>query len=278
MTSLVSWIGVDNRKISSLYIASDSRLTRPREVVVDGVRQKVFDVVSDSAQKVFACATCPDIFGYCGNAEEPPRALASLVEAVDRGTIPLDRESAYTRAEQIRDYIRTSLPITVGGPDYSETLIVHGTRQGEGYLNADFVASEIFVHGSRWTRSTQQLPDCSDIVVARGSGASYVTQWRERWVSAQRARTSRGVFGALCKALEVNDDSKSGGAPQLVGIYQEGLACTFGIIYKNERYVAGARVPAEDAALWHDDLFQRCDGQSMKPLLRAARHKKPKGL
>jgi hypothetical protein len=267
MTSLVCWIGKDHRKVNSVYIVTDSRITIGNHVV------------SDSAQKVFACATRPEIYGYCGSADRPPEVLRSLVSALDSGSIEMTAASGYDSAEQVRRFLAGQLPITAAGPDYSNTVIVRAVRTGEGFERAEFSVFQFYVTAGGWDWSSVELPDVSDVVVAMGSGADRVRKWREYWSSAQgRRRTSRGVFSALCGALRAEEDHWSGGPPQLVGMYQEGPAIVFGVIFNGARYLLGREVPADAATHWRDELFQIFDGESMKPGPLAAVHLRPRGL
>jgi hypothetical protein len=267
MTSLVCWVGRDHRKHNSIYIASDSRLTADKVVV------------SDSAQKVFACRSRPEIYGYCGNAGLPPAMLAELVRDLDGGRAWHLETDATRSAGLVVERLSRCLPVQESGPDYSVTVIVRGLRAGEGYLNAVFAVQRFFVRDEHWDWFPEALPDESDVVVAEGSGASRVRAWREHWSSAQgRRRTSRAVFSALCDALKAGEDPASGGAPQLVGMYQEGWPEVFGVLYQGARYVLGQPAPANTAARWHDDLFQVCDAETMAPKPGAQRHLAPRGL
>ena len=74
MTLIVSWAGVDSRSPSSLYIASDSRITWGK---------KHFD----QGKKVFACKSHPDIFGYCGDVLFPLMILNQIVDSIDSGLL-----------------------------------------------------------------------------------------------------------------------------------------------------------------------------------------------
>jgi hypothetical protein len=267
LTSLVCWVGHDHRKVNSIYVASDSRITRGEAVI------------SDNAQKVFAYKARPEIFGYCGNAERPPLVISDLVVRLDKGAVVARGLDAFLAAERVRSFLEQELPMSAGGVDYRATEIVWGTRVGEGYANAAFHAFLFFVRDDRWDWRRLDLPDRSDVVHAAGSGAAAVRAWRSYWTSAQRnVRTSRAVFSALCNVLHTNADARSGGAPQLVGMYQEDLPAVFGVLFNAERFALGKRVPADEAALWHDDLFQICDGETLQPRRGAARHHRPRGL
>jgi hypothetical protein len=73
MTLVVSWIGIDSRKISSLYIASDSRISWGNQAKFD------------SGQKVFGCKNHPIIIGYCGDVLFPSIVINQLIDLADQG-------------------------------------------------------------------------------------------------------------------------------------------------------------------------------------------------
>ncbi len=296
MTSLVCWFAVDSRAVASVYVASDSRITAPDR-----------RVLSDTARKVFACRTRPDLLGYCGNADKPPQVLAALVTKLD-ATRSEHNESAWDRAEFVVQHLNRELPLSAGHP-YGQTKIVYASRDGSGHAHAAFAVFEISANNDRWdfhtlaatTNSAQQPVDRErqyqelkklDVVFAQGAGASVVNEWREHWAryhtsqsvrhqfrGTTRTRTSRGVFSALCGALHSAEDSRSGGAPQLAALHQEGSAMALGVIWGNARYYEGAaRTGTEARSLctrWHDRLFQLCDPVTMQPLERAALHSAP---
>lgn len=54
---------------------------------------------------------------------------------------------------------------------------------------------------------------------------------------------------------------------------------TIGTVYEDRRGIFGASVPGGNARNymeWRDALFQRCDGSSLKPLIGAQRHARPR--
>jgi hypothetical protein len=67
MTLLLSWAGKDSRKISSFYIASDSRFSWSNPIQYDYGR------------KVFAFKNSPDIIGYCGYIMYPTTIINQLL-------------------------------------------------------------------------------------------------------------------------------------------------------------------------------------------------------
>lgn len=76
MTTLIAWVGSDQRGPSSLNLASDSRITWN-----DGRRW-------DRAQKIYAAGREPLLIGYCGDVYFPALVLPGIISRVDSGIIP----------------------------------------------------------------------------------------------------------------------------------------------------------------------------------------------
>src|SRR6266404_7181181 len=96
MTMLASWVAVDSRSGSSLYIVSDSRVT-------DGHSR-----VNDHARKLYACCTQPHVFGYVGWSDYPRDALEQLVEAIDNGLFT-GADNPSIRQTEIFAFLKESL-------------------------------------------------------------------------------------------------------------------------------------------------------------------------
>jgi hypothetical protein len=73
MTLLVSWVAVDSRKPSAIYLLSDSRISWSNN--------KKYDY----GRKVFASHNTPNIFGYCGDVLLPSILLNQLIDIIDLG-------------------------------------------------------------------------------------------------------------------------------------------------------------------------------------------------
>jgi hypothetical protein len=128
-----------------------------------------------------------------------------------------------------------------------------------------------------WTDQEIALPTESALVLAVGSGADVVTRWDDEW-RRRLGRTSRSVFSAFCDALRSKGDPRTGGAPQLVGLYRTGVAHTFGVISDGRRYVCGLAVPessAVESLEWRNELFERLDGRTLELLPGAQRQPRP---
>jgi hypothetical protein len=88
MTSLASWIGIDSRGQSSIYIVSDSRISWGE------------NAVWNYGRKVFASRTTPEIFGYCGDVLFPSMFLSQVVDSISIGQLG-DLIDPHGRAEKL---------------------------------------------------------------------------------------------------------------------------------------------------------------------------------
>jgi hypothetical protein len=277
MTSLVAWTGVDTHGPSSVYLATDSRITWSADGRVTGVW--------DLARKLFASQRSSDILAYAGDVLFPTQVLGQLISLLDAGMLFAADATPEIRVQSIASVLRECMSRYPGDQlaGGGKVVIVHCCRSGERMASAFHVTELIYDATTRgWIVNPLPLPTESDIVCVHGTGARFVTTWKQRWDSALgRARTSRGVFSAFCRVLLNQEDSRTGGAPQLVGIYRLGPARTFGAIYGGQRYLFGLPAPIvlDDSQIeWRDDLFQRCDPVTLARLEDAQRHHRPRGL
>lgn len=274
MTTLLSWTGVDTHGPASIYIASDSRISW-------GIRN-----TWDVGRKVFASKTRPEIFGYCGSVFFPIQVLGQLVELIDNEILLLDDEEPFDKKlEKIRFVIENSynnLPASQKG----SCRILYASRVGLK-MRSSFHVAEIKISGTAVISKVIPLPVQSGIIVSAGSGKASLKSWHEEWVGLpnkdpyQSGRTSRNVFSAFCDSLSAKADPFSGGAPQLVGLYRNGPANSFGVIHNNKRFLNGAEVDNVNSMNnieWRNNLFERCSGVSMQILKTAQRQPKLNGI
>jgi len=119
---------------------------------------------------------------------------------------------------------------------------------------------------------------CSDSPLAvAGSGTSEVRKALGLWNGSGAANTSRAVFSAFCEAITSGGDPATGGPPHLVGLHRVGSGKSFGIIWENRRYFAGADIlPGEYEAIkgveWFNELFERADPGRKKRRIDAQVH------
>ena len=89
MTSLLAWVGVDSRHLSSIYLASDSRISWG-------------DVANwDFGRKLFASTKYPEIIGYVGDvlfpSLEPDRKILCRFEALEHQVNGSEIDKRFTR-------------------------------------------------------------------------------------------------------------------------------------------------------------------------------------
>jgi hypothetical protein len=254
MTLLISWIGVDSRKISSLYIASDSRISWGTKAHYD------------SGRKVFASKNYPVVVGYCGDVAFPSLAISQVVEHIDLGLLfPRDSsndqkfEIFYNKiTEQFQKY-----PTKKEGILSDSIEILFACRN----LDTDFFCKKM-----KWTKKsdiweigTIQFSPYSNKLFVVGSGKEAFEHRFIKFLRSNESRTSRSVFQCLCETLESKDDRYCGGAPQLVGLYNKGNSHQFGIIHEGKRYLNGLElneVNSFNEIQWRNKLFEICDGNT----------------
>lgn len=261
MTSLVCWVGVDDRKVASLYIASDSRLTWP-----GGAHW-------DQGRKAFAANNAPFIFGYWGDVLFPALALPVVQEKVDRGfvsSMPGQRAHdaiAHTIRTMWRDYPKTERR-TLG--------ILIGSRAGE-FMPCRFLLTVLTYRPEtdEWVTTSMPMPTESSVLRYAGSGTESMKNSHLRWEESVARGTSRAVFSAFCDSLEAGEDPDSGGPPQLVGLIRKGNAQSFGLIHQQRRFIAGTpshRNEAWEGVNWFNRLFERVRADTKKRMRGAQKH------
>src|SRR5262245_19262444 len=229
MTSLAAWIGVDSRGPSSLNIASDSRITWP-----GGAHW-------DHGRKLFACSRLPHILGYCGDVLFPTQILGQLAEMIDSGLVLPDRADPEKWTAQIADALVRSFR-TYPAEARQAFHVLHGMRIGEG-MSSTFVLQQISVSPDGALRTASiDVPHRSAVVAILGSGAGSLKAHLGRWQKSEVKETSRAVFSGFCDSLKSGDDARSGGPPQLVGLWRRERAKTFGIIWEGRRYFYGSEI------------------------------------
>jgi len=272
MTTLVAWIAVDSRGPSSLYLASDSRLSWDRNT---GDRD-----IWDHGQKVFACQKSPDVFGYVGDVTFPAQCISQICAALDLGLVvapgasPSERFAAIaSRVKEAFDAYPTAQSRAFG--------ILHGTRAGELLGTCEFALSEIdWDPATGWSERVIDLSPHSKEIALRGTGSVVAMKWKGIWDVTSEASTSRAVFGAICDAIASAEDPCSGGAPQLVGLIRKGPAQILGVVYAGKPYLLGQAVDpglVSPTVRWHNHLFERCDPTGAT-LPSAKSHYAPWGL
>jgi hypothetical protein len=263
MTLLISWVGVDNHGITSAYIAADSRVSWGEEVNFDHGR------------KVFAFRCSPDILGYSGDVLFPTMVLSQITEIADRGLLFSFNAPCKERFEAIKEKLIQQFqkyPKMVESITAPNLQILHISRDPKEKEFACWLIE--WNRSAGWSGRNMQMPQQSDILFLLGSGVPEFKDNFSRYSRGPDHGTSRNVFHCFCDTLFKIKDKRVGGAPQLVGIYRKPYspAISFGIIINNKRYFLGAIID-NNANLreveWRNDLFELCDGITMKKLPKA---------
>lgn len=248
MTSLVAWVGVDSRYPAALYIATDSRVTWPHH-----------GGTYDHARKTFVARNSPDICGYVGDVLFPALLLPTVVELYDVN--PRLDDLLIERQNRFFSIVCGSwngLP----QQERRDVVIVHGTRAGTG-VDGEFGLQVLsYDRGAGWCQERLAMPTGSETLAILGSGSRVQRNSHLAWQSSDSANTSRSAFSAFCEGLRENLDPRSGGAPQLVGLYRQGNGRLFGVSWRDQNYVSGTHVSQGvaqdlDGIEWRDPLFQR---------------------
>lgn len=267
MTSLTAWVGVDPRGPASVYFASDSRLSWP-----DSGKW-------DCGRKLFACRRHPLILGYCGDVVFPSQALSQATEMIDAGLLCNPTERPLECSSTILSFLSRafeSYPQSAR-QDFSVLCCV---REGE-YLPSKFhIWSLNFKRSGTSQVSELGLPTHSDTVAVLGSGADSVKRRLANWQKSEVRGTSRAVFSAFCDSLKSGGDARSGGPPQLTGLWRRGGGQRFGIVWGGKAYLYGMEVDqASDGDLhWYNDLFEVCDPRTLTRASTAQPQPRPRGL
>jgi hypothetical protein len=265
MTSLAAWVGVDSRGISSLYFASDSRITWNRS-----------NTKWNRGKKLFASRATSDVFGYSGDVLFPVLFLGQLQGLLESSVLLNGAETPLQKHEFVVRMVKDSLD-TYPDDERSDFVILHGSRGGCSLKSTFHVWRMSWSKNTGWTDAEIPLPNESRLAVALGSGADHLKKWEAIW-QRPLGGVSRAVFGAFCDALESGEDPKTGGAPQLVRLYRDGPGLAVGIIYQGHRFLQGVPIEdglALDSVEWRNALFERCDGQTLAVLENAQHQPRP---
>lgn len=258
MTLLLSWIGKDSRKISSFYIASDSRFSWKNPIKYDFGR------------KVFALTNSPDILGYCGDVFYPTVILNQILD-MDKDGILFSRDlTNIERTNVLFNEITKKFSEYPSKEVMCDSLnIIHVSRQGETNFSCNIFDWNV---KKGWTIIPQEIPDSSDKVIILGTGKDEFYNRYLEYYKGLNGKTSRALFQCLTHSLLKIKDLNCGGAPQLVGLYNRFNGKNFGVIYENKRYYLGREVePNENINKieWRNELFERYDGLT-KTILHGA--------
>ena len=260
MTLLVSWVAVDSRKPSAIYLLSDSRISWSNN--------KKYDY----GRKVFASQNTPNIFGYCGDVVLPSILLNQLIDIIDLG---LFFKPTWNYRKKVSAVIKHLKEAFNKYPHSDRVImgdsleIIYGTRDDDATFHCiDIIWKR---QENKWRYKSLPIHKKSYQLRITGSGKSEFNEIYNSYIQESEHQTSRAVFQTFCDTLRNITDKHCGGAPQLVGIYSKPFspAKTFGIIYDNRRYVLGLPLDScknvnPGSIEWRNELFEISDPISKK--------------
>lgn len=268
MTSLIAWIGVDSRGPASIYLASDSRVSWD-----SGEKW-------DFGRKVFASSRYPDVLGYYGDVLFTSQVLGQVISLIDSQSLFEVDSTPESKFEAICSMVKqahTKYPQKI----LRTFSIVHCSRNGNG-MSAKFMLFELSWKPNKgWHYDVKPMPRKSDIIASYGSGTASILESVKRWKQSEVGGTSRSIFSAFCDSLTSGVDPATGGSAQLVGIYRQGAARTFGIVWRKRRYLHGLCVDGSKylgGVEWFNELFERCDWKTADRLKDAQPQPRPTGI
>ena len=205
-----------------------------------------------------------------------PRYSAGPGSHIEQGLLSNSAAGSTSKDERYRG-IAGGISSVPGAWLLNCSTILHFSRDGDG-KNASFQLWRIDWSKASSIQSTRlNLPDTSVLGITLGSGWKVLIDRNEEWRKAQ-GRTARGVFSSFCDAISSGEDPRSGGPPQLVGLYPRGPGRLFGVVLNGQRYLAGASVPNDgnlDEFEWRNCLFERMDPRKLRRLDTAQPQPRP---
>ena len=265
VTTILSWLSVDSRAPSAIYIAGDSRITW-------GSSSKKWD----SGRKLFACKSA-DIFGYCGDVLFPSLAIGQICDLSDRDILWNSRATSQDRHEIITSYLKTSFERRYHAPDHDFTII-HCARDGE-HMESSFRAWTTSYHARErhWVDLEIPVgtPKRSKVLATLGSGDRALQDEIDKWEASPQGNTARSISSAFCDALAREVDLLSGGVPQIVCLDRRGGGKVVGYISEETRYLYGLPIQPQPELVkiqWRDSLFQLICPHTLKLMDNAQKH------
>ncbi|MCQ2319982.1 MAG: hypothetical protein MJZ91_01470 [Bacteroidales bacterium] len=266
MTLLVSWVAIDQRKPSSAYIMTDSRITWSQKVKYD------------FGCKVMGCNRYPDIFGYCGDVLYPLMTLRQLIDAIDAGLLYYEKISKEEKQNVILNYLNNTIKKYPKSQNLTTTKIIHVFR-----INDDFHFSIYEIVKAQWKMIDFPIPNESGLIYVGGSGKkAFENEYRKfNNKKSISASTSRNVFQCFIHTLKSISDLCCGGPPQLIGLYRKGESKNIGIIYDKNLYFHGMQINNDSNGLdlniiqWYNEKMESCDSKEQKILADAMRQPNP---
>jgi hypothetical protein len=269
VTTLLAWVGADQRGPASIRIAADSRITWS----LNGTVLRKWDY----GRKVFASRTQPDMIGYCGDSFFPTQTISQVIDLIDSGAF----FPSGTLPQQKVQLVVTALELAAHDYPAAEKRdfsILFGTRAGSGMKGVFSLYTVAFKAGKSERIIELNIPSQSQRLITLGSGSQKLEPYLQKWATSDIGGTSRSIFSSFCEFLHSSDDSQTGGPPQLVGLFRQGPGRSFGIVWDNKLYSMGMAMPPQSAQATFDcynDLFELCDVITLRRIESAQRQPSP---
>jgi hypothetical protein len=269
MTTLLAWVGADQRGPASIRIASDSRISWS----LNGTVLRKWDF----GRKVFASRTEAEVIGYCGDSFFPTQTISQIIDLIDSGVF---FPSGILPLQKIQQIVTT---LELAAYEYPEAerrdfSILFGTRFGSGMKGKFGLYTVAFTAGTAGRIVELNIPNRSQRLITLGSGTDKLDPYIQKWVASDVGGTSRSIFSSFCEFLHSHDDSQTGGPPQLVGLFRHGPGLSFGIVWDQKLYLMGMAMPRQSAQVTFDcynELFELCDVVTLCRIESAQRQPNP---
>jgi hypothetical protein len=253
MTLLVAWSTQLAETPNAAYLASDSRITwgAPRHRW-------------DAGRKLFACRTSADIFGYSGDVVFASQVLGQIVDLVDNGLLFNPGARLERRHSAVVAAIKASHLRRHQAPD-QDFQIVHIGRRGSR-MTSRFEAwvTSFRARGRSWADEPLVLEAGQPRTFGSGA-AAFLDRLRMR-PTPPKEDMDRAIFSAVCECVESEADRRSGGVPQLAGLYRVEPGRPIGVVIDGRRFLHGlpADVVHSGGLQWRDQGFRAVHGTILK--------------
>lgn len=251
MTLIVAWVSRDQDGPSTVYIASDSRLTQGA-------------AIWDHGKKVYASRTATWIFGFCGAALIVSQLVSQMVDAIDAGFIP-PQQRPDDGWEACRRYLESGLAGGTAFVGCQPSYVIGFRRLDNGHFDGGYftIRTELKVDFTHLRMDPNMKG--SSIVKVLGTGAEVFGEIEaETREKNFRQCVSRVFFAAVCRAISRKCVTTVGGVPQLVSLRENGGGMTIPVFMGGKLWHQGIGV---DSGTYtgdcYDDHFQQIDPQTL---------------
>lgn len=257
MTTLICWIAHDQEKPSSVYLASDSRLSWSDTEYWD------------KGRKIFFSNKYPDILGYCGDVLFCSQVISQIMSYVDECNIFDGIHNAKDKIEIIKNVI-------------FDALLDYPINYSNGIFEINYVTREnkydFKIYVLKWDKRTgwedseipiqRYIDKRESLLLMKGTGGiKYRSFYNDHYKDSDLGGYSRSYFMCLDDFLEKNEDVRSGGVIQIAALYNSKTAQAYGVIKNNKRYIYGLeveRVNRNNNLRWVNEKFENCDITTMQ--------------